>query len=172
METRKVVLSGLLLAIGFMLHQLIPGLIGGMKFDLMLVFIFISFLINPTFKNIMLTAAVGGILSALTTSFPGGQLPNIIDKLITGLSMFIFLKLTYKLKKNAVIVGIMAFIGTMISGGVFLGAAVLITGVTIPVNVLFISVVLPTSAANSVATSFIYELVKRSLKRTSTSINI
>lgn len=99
-------------------------------------------------------------------------MPNIIDKLITGLSMFIFLKLTYKLKRNAVIVGIMAFIGTMISGGVFLESAVFITGVTIPVNVLFISVVLPTSPVNSVITSFIYELVKRSLKRTSTSINI
>ncbi len=40
---------------------------------------------------------VTGIISALTTSFPGGQLPNIIEKPVTA---FLFLALVLLVKKS------------------------------------------------------------------------
>ena len=39
---------------------------------------------------------VTGIISALTTSFPGGQLPNIIEKPVTA---FLFLALALLVKR-------------------------------------------------------------------------
>jgi len=54
-----------------------------MKFDLLLTFMFIAIAINPTFKNTVLSGLLSGIITAMTTTFPGGQLPNLIDKMIT-----------------------------------------------------------------------------------------
>jgi len=83
MKTNKIILTSLLLAIGLILHQITPGIILGMKPDLQLVFMILSIILTKNFKLALITGIAAGILCALTTTFPGGQLPNIVDKTIT-----------------------------------------------------------------------------------------
>ncbi|MTI65004.1 MAG: tryptophan transporter [Firmicutes bacterium] len=171
MELRKNILTALLLAIGFILHQIIPGALGSMKFDLMLSFIFVSLFINRSFKNALLTALLGGIITAMTTTFPGGQIPNIIDKLITCFIVYLLVTISSKFYFNTISVGIIAFIGTLISGTVFLSTAFLLTGLPVPFSVLFFTVIIPTSISNIFVTVLVYNAVSMALKVTNTSFS-
>ncbi len=169
MNLRKNIITALLIAIGFILRQIIPGSIGGMKFDLMLSVLFVCLLINNDFKNVVLTALLGGIITAMTTTFPGGQIPNIIDKFITCMIMYVIIKLFGDLKDNIISVGFMAFIGTIISGSIFLSTALYIVGLPAPFMVLFMSIVLPAAVTNIFITIIVYKTVKISMKATGLS---
>src|SRR5690606_33145384 len=92
MKLKNNIFTTLLLAIGLIMHQITPGILGGMKFDFLLIFMFVSLLLNHRFENAILTGILGGLLSAMTTSFPGGQIPNIIDKLVASLVIFVLIK--------------------------------------------------------------------------------
>lgn len=164
MKLKNNIFTALLLAIGFILHQIVPGIFGGMKFDFLLAFVFISLLINHSFKNAILTGLLGGLLSAMTTSFPGGQIPNIIDKLITCIVIFFLIKLVSSFNFNSIIVGIITIIGTLVSGTTFLLSALFIVGLPMPFIFLFNTVVLPTVLVNTVVTVFIYQIVKHAIK--------
>lgn len=164
MNLRKNILSALLLALGFILHQIVPGSIGGMKFDIQLTMLFIIIAVNMDFKNTIITSLASGIITALTTTFPGGQIPNVIDKIITSLiTYFLLLALTKVLNKQIAII-IVGFISTIISGTVFLASALLIVGLPAPFTALFIGVVLPTAITNIFLTSIMYNLVNVSQK--------
>ncbi|MCT4618839.1 MAG: tryptophan transporter [Marinisporobacter sp.] len=164
MNLRKNILTALLIAIGFILRQIIPGIIAGMKFDLMLSVIFVCIFINKEFKNVILTAFLGGMITAMTTTFPGGQLPNIIDKFITCIIVFFIVKIMGERINKAVAVGVISFIGTIISGSVFLIAASLIVGLPASFKVLFMGIVLPTAFANILMTVIIHKAVKMALR--------
>lgn len=166
MDLRKSIFTSLLLAIGFILHQIVPGIFTGMKFDILLSVVFISIIINTDFKNAMLTGILSGVISALTTTFPGGQLPNVIDKIVTSLVIFAIVKLLGKYKSNIFGVGFVAFVGTIVSGSVFLYSALLITGLPAPFMALFVAVVLPASAANIFASVFLYKAVNMAFRVT------
>lgn len=166
MNLRKNILIALLLAIGYVLHQVVPGTIGNMKFDLMLSFIFVALLISRDFKSAMLTALLGGFITALTTTFPGGQIANIVDKLITCFSVYIMIRLFDKLKFKQVSTGIIAFIGTLISGTTFLYTALVLVGLPAPFSVLFAGIVLPTAVTNIFVTLVVYNTVKLAIKAT------
>ena len=170
MKLRNNIFTALLLAIGFILHQITPGILGGMKFDFLLAFVFISLLLNRSFHNSMLTGLLGGLLSAMTTSFPGGQIPNVIDKLATCLALFLILKYLPHEKINSIVVALLAAVGTFISGTVFLLAALLITGLPVPMSALMLTVVLPTLLVNAIGTMFVYGLVKQALKMSGVSM--
>ncbi len=164
MKLRNNILTALLLATGFILHQITPGILGGMKFDFLLSFVFISLIVNPTFSNALLTALLGGLLSAMTTTFPGGQIPNIIDKLVTCLVLFPIIKsISYK-KLNSLVTVLIGGLGTLISGTVFLASALFITGLPVPMGSLMVTVVLPTIVINGIGTAFLYAIVKRAIK--------
>ncbi len=164
MNMKKNIVTALLIAIGYILHQIVPGAVGSMKFDIMLSMIFVALFINQDFKNTMVTAILGGIITAMTTTFPGGQLPNIIDKIVTCIAVYGMLKATEKLPYSKIRIGAISFIGTVISGTVFLFSALVLAGLPVPFKVLFISIVIPTSITNVFVTSFIYGLVQRSIK--------
>lgn len=164
MNLKNNIFTALLLAIGFILHQITPGIFGGMKFDFLLSFIFISLLINNSFKNSILTGLLGGLLSAMTTTFPGGQIPNIIDKLMTCIVLFGVITLLKHFNFNSLIVGIISVIGTLTSGTVFLLSALLITGLPAPFIALFTTVVIPTILVNAIVTIFVYQIVKHAIK--------
>lgn len=166
MNLRKNILTALLLAIGFILHHVMPGTLGGMKFDLFLSFVFISLLLNVTFKNALLTGLLGGILTAMTTSFPGGQLPNILDKMVTCIILFFIIKLMGKYKDKKVLVGVIAFLGTLISGTVFLASALFMVGLPAPFTALFVSIVLPATLTNTFITLVVHQIVLNALKVT------
>lgn len=161
---RKNILTALLMAVGFILRQLIPGFIGGMKGDIMLSVIFVSLLINREFKNALLTGLLGGLITAMTTTFPGGQLPNIIDKLITCMVVYYMIKALGRFEGNPVATGAIAFVGTVISGSIFLASARMISGLPAPFATLFSVVVLPTALVNIFMTLVVYGTVKTALK--------
>lgn len=171
MKLRNNIFTALLLTIGFVLHQITPGILGGMKFDFLLAFVFISLLLNSSLHNAILTGLLGGLLSAMTTSFPAGQIPNIIDKISTCLFLFIIIKNIPHSKINSFIVALIGGLGTFISGTIFLLSALLITGLPVPMRVLMVSVVLPTVLVNGIGTVFVYNIVKRALKISGVSMD-
>lgn len=166
MNLRKNILISLLLAIGYIMHQIVPGTIGNMKFDLMLSFIFVALFISKDFKSTMLTALLGGFITALTTTFPGGQIANIVDKLVTCIAVYLMIKVFDKTKFKQLSTGIIAFIGTIISGTAFLYTALVLVGLPAPFSVLFAGIVLPTAVTNIFVTLVVYNAVKLALKAT------
>jgi len=146
MKTNKIIITSLLLAIGLILHQITPGIILGMKPDLQLVFMILAIILTKDFKLTLITGIVAGILCALTTTFPGGQLPNIIDKTITCICIYFIYK---NFNSNSPIkLASIYFLGTLISGSIFLSSALIIFGLPAPFSILFVSIVLPTAAFN------------------------
>ncbi len=171
MKLKNNIFTTLLLAIGLIMHQITPGILGGMKFDFLLIFMFVSLLLNHRFENAILTGILGGLLSAMTTSFPGGQIPNIIDKLVASLVIFVLIKYLSRFNINSLVVGLLGGTGTLISGMVFLSAAALLSGLPAPMITLIIGIVIPTTLVNSIGTVFIYKLVKIAIKRSGIIIN-
>lgn len=170
MKTKTLVSIAMLLGIGTVLHFIIPGFFLGMKPDMMLLMMFLAIVLFPEKKNVLVVALGCGILSALTTTFPGGQIPNIIDKLVTAF-VFYFLIIAAK-NFSQTIIGVTLFtvIGTLISGTVFLGSAFFIAGLPGPFLGLMGAVVLPAMLLNGVAMAIIYPIVNQILKRTSTEV--
>ncbi|MBF8983696.1 tryptophan transporter [Lutibacter sp. B2] len=164
MELRKNIITALLIAVGFILSQIIPGIIVGMKFDLMLSVMFVCLLINKEFKNVLVTAFLGGVITAMTTTFPGGQLPNLIDKFITCMMVYFIIRIMGKFRKNLLGIGMVAFIGTLISGSVFLTSASMIVGLPAKFKLLFMGIVLPTAFANVLVTILVYKAVNVAMK--------
>ena len=83
-NSKKIALNSLLLAIGLLLHQLTPVIGLPIQPDITLIMLFEIMIINrEDYKTSLICGIVTGIFTALTTKFPGGQLPNIIDKVIT-----------------------------------------------------------------------------------------
>ncbi len=171
MKLKTNIFTTLLLTIGLIMHQITPGILGGMKFDFLLIFMFVSLLLNSKFHNTILTGILGGLLSAMTTTFPGGQIPNILDKIVTCLVLFILIKYLSKFNNNPLIVGLLGGIGTFLSGMVFLTSAAFITGLPAPMSALVIGIVIPTTLVNAVGTVFVYRLVKIAMKRSGIVIN-
>src|SRR5699024_4033051 len=101
---------------------------GGVKFDFLLIFMTVSLIMNPKFKNTILTGFLAGVLSGMTTSFPGGQIPNLIDKMVAGLVIYLLIDIFLKIKLNNIVIGFIGGFGTFISGTVFLISANVIVG--------------------------------------------
>jgi len=171
MKLKNNIFTTLLLAIGLIMHQITPGILGGMKFDFLLIFMVVSLLLNYKFENAILTGILGGLLSAMTTTFPGGQIPNILDKIVTSLILFVLIKYLSKFNINFLVVGILGGIGTFISGIVFLTSAALIVGLPVPIGVLITGIVIPTTIVNFIGTIFVYKLVKIAIKRSGIAMN-
>lgn len=166
MNTKSLVALSLLVGMGAVLHAVVPPILFGMKPDMMLTMMFLGIMLFPEKKNVLLVSIVTGVISGLTTSFPGGLIPNIIDKPITAFVFFgLFLALK-KLQTNIVSVGVLTVIGTIVSGIVFLGSASLIVGLPGPFAALFAGVVLPATAVNTIAMIVLYPIAVTIVKRT------
>ncbi|MEA4845915.1 MAG: tryptophan transporter [Clostridiaceae bacterium] len=170
MNLRKNILISLLLAIGYIMHQITPGTIGNMKFDLLLAFLFVALLISRDLKSTILAGLLGGFIAALTSTFPGGQIPNIIDKLVTSLAFYFMMKVSDKISDKAkfrqISTGIIAFIATIISGTTFLSTALILVGLPAPFSALFAGIVLPTAVTNIFVTLVVYNAVNLAIKAT------
>lgn len=176
MNTKKIVINALLLAIGAILHQITPALGLPMQPDFALAMLFIIMIINNNdYKTSLISAIITGVFTALTTKFPGGQLPNIIDKLITVNLMYIILLTVNKtlkyininnnnIKQNLLV--IISFpLGTLISGTAFLVSAQYIVGLPAKFSILFITTVIPALLINTIGGFIIYQTINISLKR-------
>ncbi|KAB2337134.1 tryptophan transporter [Cytobacillus depressus] len=166
MNTKNLVALALLVGMGAVLHAVVPGFFLGMKPDMMLTMMFLGIVLFPDKKSVLLLGITTGLIAALTTSFPGGQIPNIIDKPV---SAFIFLGLYLAVRKfnNSIVsVAILTALGTIVSGIAFLTSALLIVGLPGPFTALFGAVVLPAAAVNTIAMIVLYPVAQSIIKRT------
>ncbi|WP_284139489.1 MULTISPECIES: tryptophan transporter [unclassified Virgibacillus] len=167
MKTRVLVILSLLVGIGAVLHAVVPPILFGMKPDMLLSMMFLGIILFPKPKYVILLATVTGIMSALTTSVPGGQIANVIDKPVTAfLFLAVYLIFGKRFNEN-ISVPILTAIGTIISGTVFLSVALYIVGLMEGgFLALFIGIVLPAALVNTLVMIVIYPIVTSILKRT------
>ncbi|GMB08806.1 tryptophan transporter TrpP [Thermolongibacillus altinsuensis] len=167
MNTRVLVLLALFVGIGAVLHAVIPGFFFGMKPDMMLTMMFLGILLFPNKTAVGLLAIATGIISGMTTSFPGGFLPNVIDKLVTAFFFFTLLLIVKKRVSSTVTASLLTAIGTVISGIVFLTAALLIVGLPggTTFSSLFVAVVLPATVVNTIVMIVLYPIVQSIFRR-------
>ncbi|EJO5348911.1 tryptophan transporter [Clostridium botulinum] len=170
MNLKKMIICSLFLAIGLLLHQIAPPLLFGMKPDFLLSMMFISLVIAKDYKTTLIIGLLSGILTAATTTFPAGQIPNLVDKVITANILFLLVKFTDGKVKNQLRMIILSIIGTFISGVVFLGTALLLISLPAPFMTLVLSVVLPACVINTIATVILYKAINAALKRSSITI--
>lgn len=158
MNLRDMIETALFLAIGYVLHAIVPPILMGMKPDLLLAMLFLVILRRPSFRNALLAGAIAGVITALTTSFPGGQIANLVDKIVTSL-VVCALVVAFSRVDRRVTAGLVGAVGTIVSGVVFLGTALVLVGLPGPFSALFTTVVLPAAALNTVAVVIIFPLV-------------
>jgi len=167
MNTRILIILSLLAGIGAVLHAVIPPILFGMKPDMSLAMMFLGIVMFPKLRYVILLSIVTGFISALTTSFPLGQIPNIIEKPITGLIFFGLFLLVRNVMKRSISTPILTVIGTIVSGSLFLSMALYIFSVDIGVGfiALFAANVLPATVVNTIAMIVIYPMVQAIMKR-------
>lgn len=166
MKTKNLVVLALLVAIGTVLYSVMPGIFLGMKPDMMLVMMFLGIILFPEIKSVLLLGIVTGVLSGLISTFPGGLIPNIIDKIVTSL-LFFGLFIAFNNFRNSIVsVAILSAIGTVISGTAFLTSAYFIFGLPGPFTGLFGAVVLPATVINTITMIILYPIALSIAKRT------
>ncbi|CEG23490.1 putative tryptophan transport protein [Planococcus massiliensis] len=165
MNTKNLVLMALLVSVGAALYVIIPGFSGGMKPDFMLTMMFIGILLFPNVKSVFLLAVTTGVISGLFSTFPGGFVPNILDKFITAFVFLAFVLILKKIVQKLPVAIALCVGGTVLSGTVFLSSAIFVIGADIPFGILFTTVVLPAMLLNGVAFAFIYPIVLTLVRR-------
>ena len=176
MNTRVLVSLALLVGMGTVLHAVIPGFFLGMKPDMMLTMMFLGIILFPSKQAVGLLGVTTGVISGITTSFPGGLLPNMIDKPVTALifvSLFLMLR-KYRESVSVVSVAVLAAVGTIISGVVFLIAALLLAGLpgSTAFSGLFFAVVLPTAVINTIVMIVIYPIAVSIFKHKNSTVQL
>lgn len=163
MALKKFVLSSVLLAVGLLLHQISPNFIFGMKPDFLLLMMFVSLTFVEDYKFVFVIGVISGILTALTTTFPGGQIPNFIDKIVTSQFVYIFMKIfNIKLDRSKGVI-ITTFLGTLVSGTIFLLLALLMVGLPATFGVLYSTVIIA-ACVNSIGMVFALKMLNRAIK--------
>ncbi|TWT24287.1 tryptophan transporter [Planomicrobium sp. CPCC 101110] len=165
MNTKSLVLMALLVSVGAALYLIIPGINGGMKPDFMLTMMFVGILLFPNVKSVFLLGMTTGVISGLFSTFPGGFFPNIIDKFITAFVFFAVVMLIKKVATKLPVAVVLCGLGTILSGTIFLSAAIFVIGAEIPFGFLFTTVVLPAVLFNGVAFALIFPIVIKLVKR-------
>ncbi|MGL6107267.1 tryptophan transporter [Romboutsia sp.] len=176
-NTRKLVLNSILLAMGLLLHQITPTLGLPIQPDMALAMLFTIMVLNKEdYKSCLVAGIVTGIFTALTTKFPAGQVPNIIDKVVTVNIVYFIMICIYNLpfikkienhKQDIIISAIILPIGTFISGCIFLLSAQILVGLPGSFASLFMVAVLPAIVMNLVAGMFLFKIINLSINRMS-----
>ena len=172
MKTKTLVALSLIVGIGAVLHTIIPGIIFGLKPDMMLSMMFLGILLFPDKKNVLLLGAVTGIISGLTSTFPGGFIPNVIDKLITSFVFYFAYVMITKSSSSLKVATALTSIGTILSGTIFLSSAYFIVGLPDSFVALFGMGVLPAAVLNGIVMFIVYPIVQNVLKRTQMAENM
>ena len=162
-KTKQLVTNSLLLAVGFLLHYVTPAIGLPMQIDFSLITMILVINLNKNnLGSCIASGVVTGIFSGLTTKFPLGLIPNIIDKITTAIFVYLLLKLLDKTALHSKIKTIVVnAVGTVISGTVFLVSALLLTGLPVPFFVLFTTVVVPAIVVNTIAGFLVSNICKK-----------
>ena len=152
-NTKQLVTNSLLLAVGFLLHYVTPAIGLPMQIDFSLITLILIINLNKNNFNVGIAAGIAtGIFSGVTSKFPMGMIPNIIDKIVTTITVYLLLKLLDKTTlHNKIKAVITNAVGTLVSGTVFLCSALLLVGLPAPISVLFTTVVIPATIVNTIA---------------------
>ncbi len=165
-NVKRMILNSILIAIGALLHQITPALGLPMQPDFAIAMLFIIILINKDYKTTLIASIIMGVITAMTTKFPGGQLPNIIDKLITAhVIYFMYKAMGNKISDNIKILLALSF-GTIVSGLSFLISASIIVGLPGNFITLVTLVVLPATLMNILLGTVLYKSIRVALKTT------
>ncbi|WP_446898943.1 tryptophan transporter [Clostridium sp. LBM24168] len=165
MNLKKMIINSILLAIGAILHQVVPPILFGMKPDISLAMLFIIIIFNREYKTCLAAGIVAGLLAAATTTFPGGQFANIIDKFITVNIMFAILKPLRDRINDQIKVVFITAIGTIVSGSVFLTVILFTIGLNGSFAMFFLSVVLPAALVNTIVAVCLFNIINVAVKR-------
>ena len=151
--TKQLVTNSLLLAVGFLLHYVTPAIGLPMQIDFSLITLVLVITLNRNSFSTCIAAGIAtGIFSGLTTKFPMGLIPNIIDKLVTAIVVYFLIKLLDKTSLQSKIKTAVAYAaGTLVSGITFLASALLLVGLPASFSVLFVTVVIPATIVNTIA---------------------
>ncbi len=171
MNTKVLVLLSLLIGMGAVLHAVMPPIYLGMKPDLLLVMMFLGIILFPEKKYVLLVSLVAGVISALTTSFPGGQIASPFDKVISAFVFYGILIVALKYTKSIVMICTVTAVGILVSGIVFLSVALMVAGLPGTFIGLFLTVVLPTTVMGIIAMAIIYPIAQQIIKRTNFSVS-
>lgn len=164
MNSKNLTRSAILLAIGTILHYVVPGIVGGMKPDFLLLMMFLAILLDLNLKSAITVSVIAGVIAALTTTFPGGQIPSIIDKVVSGLFVYYIANIfTKKYNLSTIFIAAISGLGTLISGIVFLAFALKIAGLPegISFSAMVLTVVLPTSLITAFFSGALYGVLTR-----------
>ncbi|WP_440896285.1 tryptophan transporter [Amphibacillus sp. Q70] len=166
MRTKDLVLLALFMGIGAVLHMIAPPILFGMKPDIMLPMMFLGIMLFPKANYVLILSIATGVISALTTTAPGGQISNMVEKPITAFIFFALLLLVPKHLNQKITTPVLITMGTIISGTTFLIMALYVVGLMggsfIP---MFAAVVLPAVLFNVVFTIILYPIIQSILQR-------
>lgn len=164
---KGIIINSLFLGIGAVLHQIAPPILLGMKPDFSLVMLFVILLLNDDYKTCLSAGIVAGLLAAATTTFPGGQLANVVDKFITtNVMYFALIPLKTAINNNQIKIMLTSICGTIVSGSAFLLTALITVGLPTNFKILFISVVIPATLINTVAAIILFNALNTAVRRT------
>ena len=166
LNVKKMILNAILIAIGALLHQITPAIGLPMQPDFAIAMLFIIILLNKDYKTTLISSIIMGIITALTTKFPGGQLPNIIDKLITAHFIYFLYKIIGQKQSDNMKIILALIFGTTVSGLTFLGSASILVGLPAGFMLLVGTVVVPAVIMNLILGMMLYKSLVVSLKIT------
>lgn len=166
MKSFPLVLTGVLLAIGAVLNVVMPGFFFGMAPDMILTFMFLAILMFTNWKHVLVSGIAAGFLAGITTTFPAGFVPNFVERPFTA---FIFFGLFILVRKNRSVVTatILTAVGTLLSGAIFIGFALIITGLPGGATfwALFTGVAVPSAGINAILMIVLHPIAKTFLRR-------
>lgn len=146
---RNMTLSAALLAFGFVINTVSPPIFFGLKPDFMLIFLFTIILGVRNFRLTIAVSLTAGIILAFTTNFPGGQIPNVIDKAVIGVITYLCTPLLKGKKRY--IQAIYVICGSFISGFIFLLTANLFYKLPNELGNMVFAAILPLAILNGLA---------------------
>lgn len=163
MKTKNLVLSSLLLGIGTLLHFITPPIFFGIKPDFLLVMTFICIFVARDLQSTLIISLSAGFIAALTTNFPMGQIPNILDKLVTGFIVYYIYKFQ-NFNMNPFKIALISAFATLISGLIFLYTGLLIIN-QMEMFITSLPVVLITMPINAVIATIVYKSMALSMRK-------
>ena len=150
--TKQLTINALLLAVGFLLHYVTPAIGLPMQIDISLITLVLIINLNRnSFSTCIASGVATGIFAGITSKFPFGLVPNIVDKIMTTIFVYLLIKLLDKTALSSKIKAVITnAVGTLVSGIFFLASALLLTGLPAPFFVLFTTIVVPAVVVNTV----------------------
>ena len=176
-KTKKMIINAILLAVGLVLNMVMPAIGLPITPDLPLAMMCIILILNKNdYKTCLIAGIITGVFTALTTKFPGGQIPNAVDKIVTVNVMFILMKSMFNIasikkmaaeKANMIVLGVMLPVGTAISGTVFIYLAKIMVGLPGGATfvALFLAAVAPAIVINFIFGLFLYKIISASFSK-------